>query len=83
MVPRSRSRAFPVARRRRLPGGRTTGTLGAGIQVILYFVPGDRSAALPARLKDWMTLHNAVITSVLCLVIAMEVIGDGISGRTA
>jgi hypothetical protein len=58
------------------------GTLGVGVPVVLYFVLGERSAALLARLKDWMTLHNAVIMSVLCLVIAMKLIGDGITGLT-
>jgi hypothetical protein len=58
-------------------------TLGVGIPVVVYFVLGDRSAALLARLKDWMTQHNAVIMSVLCLVIAMKLIGDGIGGLTA
>ena len=31
-----------------------------------------------AGLKDWMTQHNAVIMSVLCLIIAAKLIGDAI-----
>ena len=58
------------------------GTLGVGIPVVIYFVMGARSEKLLAGLKDWMTQHNAVIMSVLCLVIAAKLIGDGISGLT-
>ena len=36
-----------------------------------------------AGLKDWMTAHNAVIMSVLCLIIATKLVGDAISGLTA
>ena len=36
-----------------------------------------------AGLKDWMGEHNAVIMSVLCLVIGVKLIGDAISGLTA
>ncbi len=58
------------------------GTLGVGIPVGIYFAMGARSDKLLAGLKDWMTQHNAVIMSVLCLVIATKLIGDGISGLT-
>ncbi len=58
------------------------GTLGVGIPVGIYFAMGARSDTLLAGLKDWMTQHNAVIMSVLCLVIAAKLIGDGISGLT-
>jgi hypothetical protein len=56
------------------------GTLGVGIPVALYFAMGDRSEKLLAGLKDWMTAHNAVIMSVLCMVIGTKLIGDAISG---
>ena len=56
------------------------GTLGVGIPVIIYFAMGTRSEKLLAGLKDWMSAHNAVIMTVLCLVIAAKLIGDGISG---
>ena len=58
------------------------GTLGVGIPVGIYFAMGARSDKLLAGLKDWMTQHNAVIMSVLCLIIATKLIGDGISGLT-
>jgi hypothetical protein len=58
------------------------GTLGVGIPVGMYFALGKRSESLLARLKDWMSAHNAVIMSVLCLVIAAKLIGDAIGSLT-
>jgi hypothetical protein len=58
------------------------GTLGVGIPVGIYFVLGPRADKLLAGLKDWMGEHNAVIMSVLCLVIGAKLIGDAISGLT-
>jgi hypothetical protein len=55
-------------------------TLGVGIPVGIYFAMGIRSERLLAGLKDWMSAHNAVIMSVLCLVIAAKLIGDAITG---
>lgn len=56
------------------------GTLGIGAPVVIYFAMGDRSEKVLARLKDWMSEHNAVIMSVLCLIIGVKLIGDAISG---
>jgi threonine/homoserine/homoserine lactone efflux protein len=58
------------------------GTLGVGVPVGIYFALGERSAKLLAGLKDWMTEHNAVIMTVLCLIIGVKLIGDAISGLT-
>jgi Sap, sulfolipid-1-addressing protein len=58
------------------------GTLGVGIPVGIYFAMGKRSENLLAGLKDWMSKHNAVIMTVLCLIIAAKLIGDAISGLT-
>ena len=55
------------------------GTLGVGIPVGIYFAMGKRSEKLLAELKDWMSAHNAVIMSVLCMIIAVKLIGDAIS----
>jgi Sap, sulfolipid-1-addressing protein len=55
-------------------------TLGVGIPVGIYFAMGTRSQTLLAGLKDWMSAHNAVIMSVLCLIIAAKLIGDAITG---
>ena len=59
------------------------GTLGVGIPVGIYFALGPRAEKPLAGLKDWMGEHNAVIMSVLCLVIGVKLIGDAISGLTA
>jgi hypothetical protein len=56
------------------------GTLGVGIPVGIYFAMGARSEKLLAGLKECMTAHNAVVTTVLCLIIAAKLVGDGISG---
>jgi len=57
-------------------------TLGVGIPVVIYFAMGKRSDKLLGGLKYWMSAHNAVIMTVLCLIIAAKLIGDGISGLT-
>ena len=58
------------------------GTLGVGTPVGIYLAMGKRSAELLGRLKDWMGHNNAVIMAVLCLVIGVKLLGDGLSGLT-
>jgi threonine/homoserine/homoserine lactone efflux protein len=55
-------------------------TVGVGTPLVLYFALGDRSATTLERLRAWMARHNAAIMTVLCLVIAAKLIGDGIAG---
>lgn len=57
-------------------------TLGVAIPVGIYFALGERSQKLLGGLKDWMSEHNAVIMTVLCLIIGVKLIGDAISGLT-
>jgi Sap, sulfolipid-1-addressing protein len=57
-------------------------TIGVGTPVVIYFAMGERSKDVLANLKDWMGQHNAVIMSVLCLIIAFKLIGDAISALT-
>ncbi|MGH3289411.1 MAG: GAP family protein, partial [Streptosporangiaceae bacterium] len=57
-------------------------TLGVAIPVGIYFALGERSAKILGGLKDWMSEHNAVIMTVLCLIIGVKLIGDAISGLT-
>lgn len=57
-------------------------SLGVGLPVGVYFALGHRSQAILAGLKDWMARHNAVIVSVLCLIIAAKLIGDAIAVLT-
>jgi threonine/homoserine/homoserine lactone efflux protein len=56
------------------------GTIGVGAPVVIYFAMGDRAGPILDGLKQWMGAHNAVIMSVLCLVIGAKLIGDGIAG---
>jgi threonine/homoserine/homoserine lactone efflux protein len=54
-------------------------TLGPGIPVAIYFAMGDRAERLLEELKGWMAAHNAAIMAVLSLLIAVKLIGDGIT----
>jgi hypothetical protein len=56
------------------------GTVGVGVPVAIYLVLGDGSARILSTLKDWMAQNNAVIMSVLCLLIGVKLIGDAIAG---
>jgi threonine/homoserine/homoserine lactone efflux protein len=58
------------------------GAIGVAVPVVIYFAMGERSADLLARLKEWMGQHNAVIMTVLCLIIGVKLIGDAISTLT-
>ncbi|MGI8449199.1 MAG: GAP family protein [Streptosporangiaceae bacterium] len=58
------------------------GSLGIGAPAVVYLAVGERSQAVLARLKDWMGRNNAVIMSILCLVIGAKLIGDAIGGLT-
>ncbi len=58
------------------------GTIGVGAPVVIYFGMGERSQEVLAKLKDRMGRHNAVIMSVLCLIIGVKLIGDAISALT-
>lgn len=55
------------------------GTLGPGLPVAIYFLMGERAARMLDDLKEWMGHHNTAIMAVLCLVIGVKLIGDGIS----
>ena len=57
-------------------------TVGVGTPVVIYLAMGERSQEILARLKDWMGRNNAVIMSVLCLIIGAKLIGDAIGGLT-
>jgi hypothetical protein len=55
-------------------------TLGVATPVVIFFAMGDRAPALLASLKAWLAAHNAAIMAVLCLVIGVKLIGDGLGG---
>lgn len=55
-------------------------TVGPGAPIAIYFAMGARSKQLLDDLRAWMAHNNATIMSVICLLIAAKLIGDGISG---
>jgi threonine/homoserine/homoserine lactone efflux protein len=55
-------------------------TLGVGAPVAIYFTMGERAARLLDELKSWMATNNTAIMAVLCLIIAVKLIGDAITG---
>ncbi len=58
-------------------------TLTVAAPVAIYLSMGARSAQLLDHLKRWMSRNNAVIMSVLCLVIGAKLVGDAISGLSS
>ncbi|MCB0828682.1 MAG: GAP family protein [Solirubrobacterales bacterium] len=55
-------------------------SVGVAIPLAIYFLAGDRSGRMLSELRSWMSLHNAAIMAVLCLIIGAKLIGDAISG---
>jgi Sap, sulfolipid-1-addressing protein len=55
-------------------------TIGVGAPVVIYFAMGTRSVKLLGRLKGWMRRNNAMILTIVLLVIGVTLIGDGIVG---
>jgi threonine/homoserine/homoserine lactone efflux protein len=59
------------------------GTVGVAVPVVIYFAMGDRAGPFLERLKTWMARNNAVIMTVLLLVIGAKVLGDAIGGLSS
>ena len=55
-------------------------TVGVALPLGVYVAAGDRSAQLLERMKDWLAHNNAVILSVIILIIGFKLIGDAIAG---
>jgi hypothetical protein len=60
----------------------SVGIIGIAIPVVIYFTMANRSADMLGKLKNWMGQHNAVIMTVLCLILGVKLIGDAISTLT-
>ena len=58
-------------------------TLTVAAPVVLYLAMGERSERLLAGLKRWMGRYNAVIMSVLCLILGAKLLGDAITGLSS
>jgi threonine/homoserine/homoserine lactone efflux protein len=48
--------------------------------VIWYLVAGEKATATLTSVKDWMTVHNAEIMTVLFLLLGAQFVGKGIAG---
>jgi threonine/homoserine/homoserine lactone efflux protein len=48
--------------------------------VIWYLVAQERASATLTSVKDWMTVHNAEIMTVLFLILGAQFVGKGIAG---
>jgi threonine/homoserine/homoserine lactone efflux protein len=59
------------------------GALGPGIPVAIYFLMADRATVILENLRGWMVRENGTIMAVLCLIIGVKLIGDGISALAA
>lgn len=58
-------------------------TIGVAAPVVIFFALGDRAPALLDRMKAWMGQHNAVIMTILCLIIGVKLIGQALGGLSA
>jgi threonine/homoserine/homoserine lactone efflux protein len=58
-------------------------SIGVALPVVIYFAMGDRAGPVLDRLKARMAHSNAAIMAVICLIIGVKLIGDGISGLSA
>ena len=56
------------------------GTLSVAIPVGIYFFMGQRATEILNGMKKWMAHNNAVIMTVLFLVIGAKILGQGIGG---
>jgi threonine/homoserine/homoserine lactone efflux protein len=55
-------------------------SVGVAAPLVVYVSAGDRAAQILDDLRGWMIAHNAVIMSVLLLVIGAKLFGDGLTG---
>ncbi len=58
-------------------------TVGVAAPVVIFFALGDRAPALLERIKAWMGQNNAVIMTILCLLIGVKLIGQAFGGLTS
>ncbi|MGB0101883.1 MAG: GAP family protein, partial [Nocardioides sp.] len=54
-------------------------SLGVAAPVVVYLAAGERAPGILEELKFWLIGNNAVIMTVLLLVIGVKLIGDGIT----
>jgi hypothetical protein len=62
-----------------VPGRLALASIGVAAPVVLYLGLGERGDRLLGELKDWLARNNTAIMAVLCLIVGVKLIGDGIS----
>ncbi len=55
-------------------------SIGVAAPLVMFFLLGERSAAILDGLKAWLAHNNATIMAVVFLVIGANVLGQGIAG---
>ncbi len=55
-----------------------TASVGVAVPVVVYVVAGERAASILGELRTWLVHNNAVIMTMLLLVIGAKLVGDGI-----
>ncbi len=53
-------------------------TIGVAVPVVIYFVMGRRGPAVLAQLEQWLRLHTSTVMAWVCLVIAVDLVVQGI-----
>ena len=59
------------------------GSLSILAPLVVYLAMGARAASILSALQTWMAAHNSAIMTVLLLVLAAKLIGDGIAGLSS
>ncbi len=55
------------------------GTIGPGVPLAIHILMPDRGAGILTGMRRWLVRENATIIAVLCLILAVKLIGDAIS----
>ena len=55
-------------------------SLGPGVPIGIYFALGERSKPILDEIRGWMARNNGAVLAVVCLLIGVKLIGDGIAG---
>ena len=53
-------------------------SLGVASPVYVSFAKGEQADAILANWEQWLSLNNATILSILCLIIGADLLGDGL-----
>jgi len=54
-------------------------TAGLLAPVAIQLLAGESAGQILARLRDWMVRENSTIVAIICVLVALKLLGDGIS----